>query len=88
MSDLSRRRFFPWEWTESERSDGRTRFTIIIGGSWYSPLEEGKSDWYVEGGAQPCSHAVKMLLMWPGMDRCATIGFRCVVDLSQNRLIR
>jgi hypothetical protein len=19
--------------------------------------------------------------MWPGLDRCATIGFRCVVDL-------
>jgi formylglycine-generating enzyme required for sulfatase activity len=23
----------------------------------------------------------KMLLIWPGLDRCATVGFRCAVDL-------
>jgi hypothetical protein len=26
--------------------------------------------------------AAKFLLMRPGLDRCATIGFRCVVDLA------
>jgi hypothetical protein len=30
-------------------------------------------------GANP--YAAQFLLMWPGLDRCATIGFRCVVDL-------
>jgi formylglycine-generating enzyme required for sulfatase activity len=68
-----------WEWTESERSDGRTRFAILKGGSWYRALG---SDWYMDGGPQPSDFAAKMLLMWPGLDRCATVGFRCAVDLS------
>jgi formylglycine-generating enzyme required for sulfatase activity len=68
-----------WEWTESEYSDGRTRFCIIRGGSYYAV--QG-SNWYVDGGPQPANYATKFLLMWPGLDRCATIGFRCVVDLT------
>ena len=67
-----------WEWTESERSDGRTRFCIIRGGSFYKA--EG-SKWYADGGPQPCNFSAKFILMWPGLDRCATIGFRCVIDL-------
>jgi formylglycine-generating enzyme required for sulfatase activity len=68
-----------WEWTESERSDGRTRFCIVRGGSFFKA--EG-SNWYADGGPQPCSFGAKFILMWPGLDRCATIGFRCVVDLA------
>ncbi len=68
-----------WEWTESERSDGRTRFCILKGGSLYKA--EG-SHWYADGGPQEAEFAAKFLLMWPGLDRCATIGFRCVVDLA------
>jgi formylglycine-generating enzyme required for sulfatase activity len=68
-----------WEWTESERSDGRTRFCILKGGSWYKARG---SDWYADGGPQPCDFAAKFLLMWPGLDRCATVSFRCVVDLA------
>jgi formylglycine-generating enzyme required for sulfatase activity len=68
-----------WEWTESERSDGRTRFCIIRGGSFYRA--EG-SAWYADGGPRPCNFAAKFLLMWPGLDRCATIGFRCAADLD------
>jgi formylglycine-generating enzyme required for sulfatase activity len=70
-----------WQWTESERSDGRTRFCILKGGSWYKVRG---SDWYADGGPQPCDFAAKFLLMWPGLDRCATIGFRCVVDLAES----
>jgi formylglycine-generating enzyme required for sulfatase activity len=69
-----------WEWTESERSDGRTRFCIIRGGSFYKA--EG-SKWYADGGPQTCNFAAKFLLMWPGLDRCATIGFRCAVDVAE-----
>jgi len=69
-----------WQWTESERNDGRTRFCIIRGGSYYKA--QG-SDWYTDGGPVPCNFAVKFLLMWPGLDRCATIGFRCAVDLAE-----
>jgi formylglycine-generating enzyme required for sulfatase activity len=68
-----------WQWTESERTDGRTRFCIIRGGSYFSPKG---SFWYVDGGPRPAHYATKFLLMWPGLDRCATIGFRCAIDLS------
>ena len=67
-----------WEWTESERSDGRTRFGIIRGGCFYKA--EG-SKWCADGGPRLCNFAAKFILMWPGLDRCATIGFRCVIDL-------
>ena len=70
-----------WEWTESEQTDDRrTRYCLIRGGSYFNTVG---SDWYVDGGAQPCDRATKMLLVWPGLDRCSTIGFRCVVDLAE-----
>ena len=68
-----------WEWTESVRSDGNTRFCIIRGGGFF---EAKGSGWYADGGPRPVDFASKFLLMWPGLDRCATIGFRCAVDLE------
>lgn len=67
-----------WHWTESERTDGRTRFCVLKGGSWFKATG---SDWYADGGPLPCRFAAKFLLMWPGLDRCSTIGFRCVKNL-------
>ncbi|MFO1477108.1 MAG: formylglycine-generating enzyme family protein [Verrucomicrobiota bacterium] len=68
-----------WEWTESERSDGRTRFCVIRGGSCCAARGSG---WYADGGPRPVNFAAKFLLMWPGLDRCGTIGFRCAADLA------
>lgn len=68
-----------WEWTESERSDGRTRFAILKGGSHYRARG---SDWYFDGGPRPADFAAKVLLAWPGLDRSSTVGFRCVLDLE------
>ena len=68
-----------WEWTESERTDGRTRFCILKGGSWYTAKGSG---WYMDGGPRPNAFGEKFLLMWPGLDRCATVGFRCAADLG------
>jgi formylglycine-generating enzyme required for sulfatase activity len=68
-----------WEWTESEHGSGHSRFAMIRGGSYF---KAAGSDWYMDGGPQPCRFAAKMLLMWPGLDRCATVGFRCAVDLA------
>lgn len=68
-----------WEWTESQRSDGRTRFCIIRGGAFF---ETKGSGWYADGGPRPIDFAAKFLLMWPGLDRCSTIGFRCAIDLE------
>jgi len=69
-----------WEWTESERDDGHTRYAILRGGCHF---RAGGSKWYVSGGAQPCDRHLKMLLLYPGLDRCSTVGFRCVKDLEQ-----
>jgi formylglycine-generating enzyme required for sulfatase activity len=69
-----------WEWTESERADGVNRFAILRGGSHYKLKG---SHWYMDGGPQEVSFGAKCLLAWPGLDRCATIGFRCVVDMER-----
>jgi hypothetical protein len=68
-----------WNWTEGVYADGRTRFCILKGGSFFKA--EG-SEWYADGGPQPCSFSAKYILTWPGLDRCATIGFRCAADLT------
>ena len=68
-----------WQWTESERSDSRTRFCMIRGGSYFTARG---SNWYVDGGPRPADFATKFLLFCPSLNRCSTIGFRCVVDLE------
>ena len=68
-----------WEWTESERSDALTRYCIIKGGSYYKAMS---SHWYTDGGAQPNNFSAKFIRINPGLDRCATIGFRCAVDIA------
>ena len=73
-----------WQWTESERSDGRTRFCIIRGGAFYTAKGSG---WYMDGGPRPANFATKFLMTWPGLDRCSTIGFRCAADLSVARVV-
>ncbi len=65
-----------FEWTESQRDDGHTRFVMLRGGSRYKA--QG-SVWYFPGGPQAIESHAKFILMDPGLDRCATIGFRCVV---------
>ena len=67
-----------WEMTESEHSDGRTRFCILKGGSFYKAKG---SEWYFDGGPQPLVFAAKQMLIYPGIDRCSTVGFRCVADI-------
>ena len=66
-----------WNWTESEHSDGITRFSILKGGSAFRA--EG-SEWYVDGGAQPPEFSLKYLLPGP-LQRSDRIGFRLAVDL-------
>jgi len=65
-----------FEWTESQRDDGHTRFVMLRGGSRYKAKG---SIWYFPGGSQPIASHAKFILMDSGLDRCATIGFRCVV---------
>jgi gamma-glutamyl hercynylcysteine S-oxide synthase len=67
-----------WELTESERSDGHTRYQILKGGCWY---EVRNSHWLFDTGARPADWGAKHILLCDAWDRCETIGFRCAVDL-------
>ena len=74
-----------FEWNESERFDGYNRFVTLRGGCsrWTTP----SSWWYlpgapygeIAGGPQKFDAHVKYFLMYPGMDRASTIGFRCII---------
>lgn len=65
-----------WEWTAGVRDDGHTRFVMLRGGCRWKA--EG-SIWYFPTGPQPIETHAKFLLLAPGLDRCATIGFRCAL---------
>ncbi|MBX3112353.1 MAG: SUMF1/EgtB/PvdO family nonheme iron enzyme [Fimbriimonadaceae bacterium] len=68
-----------WNWTESEHEDGRTTFSFLKGGCAWRAVG---SDWYVETGPMAPQRSVKLIHFWPEMDRSATIGFRCAVDVD------
>lgn len=68
-----------WQWVEAEYDDGHTRFAILRGGCHFDAKGSG---WYVPGGPQPCNAHAKFVLQWPGLDRCATVGFRCAADVA------
>jgi hypothetical protein len=67
-----------WELTESEWSDGRTRFVMLRGGS---PLAPTPSEWHAPRGTQPLESHAKYILLADGLDRSATISFRTVRHL-------
>jgi len=67
-----------WNWTESEHTDGVTRFVMLKGGSDH---ESTGSDWYVDGGPREPSFSLKFLLPGLGMDRSPSIGFRVAWDV-------
>jgi Sulfatase-modifying factor enzyme 1 len=66
-----------WNWTESEHSDGITRFAVLKGGCAY--VAEG-SEWYFDGGPRPPEFSAKLLLAGLGVDRSPSIGFRLAWD--------
>jgi formylglycine-generating enzyme required for sulfatase activity len=72
-----------WNWTESEHTDGRTRFAILKGGS-HARLDG--SDWYSDGGPQPPEVSLKFLRAGPSIERSSAIGFRCATGLD--RIVR
>jgi hypothetical protein len=79
-SDPAFRRAEPivWNWTESEHSDGITRFAILKGGCAYEALG---SEWYFDGGPRLPEFSAKLLLAGLGIDRSPSIGFRLAWDL-------
>lgn len=68
-----------WNWTDSEHSDGRSRFVFLKGGSRY---RADGSSWYVEGGVHEPEYSLKYLLPGLGLDRSSSIGFRVAWDVT------
>ncbi len=64
-----------WQWT-SEFTDEHTRAAVVRGGSYYQPQN---SSWYFPQAYKLTEHG-KYLLMAPGKDRSAALGFRAVKD--------
>jgi len=64
-----------WELTESEHTDGHTRFVLLRGGVYLPP---GESEWLAPRGAHPNDHHAKYVLLSDGLDRSEAISFRTV----------
>ncbi|HEY8088633.1 MAG TPA: SUMF1/EgtB/PvdO family nonheme iron enzyme [Polyangiaceae bacterium] len=64
-----------WELTESEHTDGHTRFVMLRGGVFLPP---GGSEWLVARGPRPNDSHAKYLLLEDGLDRSEAISFRTV----------
>ncbi|HEX6357975.1 PfkB family carbohydrate kinase [Actinophytocola sp.] len=62
-----------WNWTESEHTDGITRFVMLKGGSDHQTVG---SEWYVDGGPRDPSFSLKFLVPGLGVERSPSIGFR------------
>ena len=69
-----------WQMMDDVYDDGVYRFGIIRGGSYYAPE---KSVWYVKSGPLAVDRVQILLFVAPGLDRAATVGFRCVKDAGQ-----
>jgi hypothetical protein len=68
-----------WNWTESEHTDGRTRFVFLKGGPEH--VITG-SEWYADDGVRSPAHTLKLLRTHPALERSPAIGFRCAADLE------
>lgn len=68
-----------WNWTESEHTDGVTRFVMLKGGADH---ETAGSDWYVDGGPRDPSFSLKFLVPGLGVDRSPSVGFRLAWEVS------
>jgi gamma-glutamyl hercynylcysteine S-oxide synthase len=68
-----------WQMTGDKYFNGINYLTVIRGGSYYMPES---SSWYIQGGPQSLDRNQIMLMVSPGFDRSATVGFRCVKDVD------
>jgi formylglycine-generating enzyme required for sulfatase activity len=68
-----------WQLTGDLYDNGTFHFLMIRGGSHFRP---SSSWWYVQGGPQPVDNPQMLLLVAPGLNRCSTVGFRCVRDAA------
>lgn len=63
-----------WEWTREVMDDGMHCFALLRGGCHY----RAEHFWHMEGGCHCNQNHEKMPLLSGGLDRAATVSFRCV----------
>jgi gamma-glutamyl hercynylcysteine S-oxide synthase len=68
-----------WQMTGDIYFNGSNYIGIIRGGSYYKP---DSSWWYLQGGPQTLDKTQILLMVSPGFDRSATVGFRCAKDID------
>ena len=56
--------------------DGNHQFALLRGGSYFYAHDH----WHVGGGAKKNNYHWKLQILNEGMNRPATLGFRCVYD--------
>ncbi|HPD30591.1 MAG TPA: SUMF1/EgtB/PvdO family nonheme iron enzyme [Phycisphaerae bacterium] len=66
-----------WQYTASLSDNGRHQVVFLRGGGWYQPPG---GHWWVRGGPRRIYDHHPLPLFGPGMNRLATVGFRCVKD--------
>ncbi len=66
-----------WQLTADEYFNGSYTYLILRGGSYYNPTG---SIWYIKAGPLPVHRQQMLLRAGSGLDRSATVGFRCVKD--------
>ncbi|HWL84854.1 MAG TPA: SUMF1/EgtB/PvdO family nonheme iron enzyme [Polyangiaceae bacterium] len=80
-----------WELTESEMTDGHTRFVMLRGGVFLPRVTSrppqsggppGESEWLIPRGARPNDDHAKYILLSDGLDRSETVSFRTAADLK------
>jgi formylglycine-generating enzyme required for sulfatase activity len=69
-----------WQLTNDVYDNGTFVFCMLRGGSYYNPTS---SWWYIPGGPQPADNPQILLMVSPALNRCATVGFRCVKDAEK-----
>ena len=67
-----------WEWVDDVIDDGAHLFTFLRGGCYY----KAPHFWHAEGGPHPNDYHLKMPLLNEGINRNATVSFRCVRDME------
>lgn len=69
-----------WQMTADAYESGSYRYVMLKGGSYFRP---SASWWYVQGGPRELHYRQYLLLVSPGFERNATVGFRCAADLQE-----
>src|SRR5918998_402852 len=75
---FGRRRPLVWNLTESEHSDGRSRFCFLKGGAEGGAVG---SPWYFDTGEREPEFSAKYLIPGSGLARSTSLGFRLAWDL-------